>query len=586
MTMDKQIWDRTIELVRQNPSVNAATRTQLSVAIPRGMGGGALYLEVPLEFTKTIIETVLRDPILQAFQEIPEAQDLSHVLVLVNPALNTQSGSVSAGSNQAQATQPQPPPPADPHPAAPAAPTTPASAQAQQPAATYWSGAQNAAGQSGDLPQTQLKPGDEGSLESSNNGHNAQTTDFSDPLSGSELPGSTAAQTTQSQQRGVTESPISELKPAGVTVSATRDNHQAISTRPVNPSKPLLNPNYTFETFVPGDSNRFARAAAMAVTESPGDSYNPLFIYGSSGLGKTHLMHAIGHQALDLNPDLRVKYVATEELVNDFINSIHSTGTESNIEASNDFQERYRNLDILMVDDVQFLDGRTETIEAVFHIFNHLHTHNKQVVFTSDVHPSKLSGIPERLITRFEWGLTTDIQAPNLETRIVILQKKAERENMYIQDDAVFEFIARHFTSSVRELEGRLTRITAWAEINNKAIDIDLVTTVLKDEIPLELVQSIHPKDIIKITADRFKISVDDMCGKSRAQQITLPRQISMYLCRDLTDLSLPKIGQLYGGRDHTTVMHAINKITELVKSDRQIYEQVSELTELIKKEH
>ena len=324
----------------------------------------------------------------------------------------------------------------------------------------------------------------------------------------------------------------------------------------------------------------------MAVTESPGDSYNPLFIYGSSGLGKTHLMHAIGHQALDLNPDLRVKYVATEELVNDFINSIHSTGTESNIEASNDFQERYRNLDILMVDDVQFLDGRTETIEAVFHIFNHLHTHNKQVVFTSDVHPSKLSGIPERLITRFEWGLTTDIQAPNLETRIVILQKKAERENMNIQDDAVFEFIARHFTSSVRELEGRLTRITAWAEINNKAIDIDLVTTVLKDEIPLELVQSIHPKDIIKITADRFKISVDDMCGKSRAQQITLPRQISMYLCRDLTDLSLPKIGQLYGGRDHTTVMHAINKITELVKSDRQIYEQVSELTELIKKKH
>ena len=550
MTMDKQIWDRTIELVRQNPTVNAATRTQLSVAIPRGMGGGALYLEVPLEFTKTIIETVLRDPILEAFQQIPEAQELSHVLVLVNPALNTQSGPVPTGSNQSQATHPQPPPPADPHPTTPATPT---SAQAQQPAATYWSGSQNSAGQSGDLPQTQLKPGDKGT----------------EPTSSS-----------------VKESPSSEVKPAAVAVSATRENHQAISNRPVNPSKPLLNPNYTFETFVPGDSNRFARAAAMAVTESPGDSYNPLFIYGSSGLGKTHLMHAIGHQALDLNPDLRVKYVATEELVNDFINSIHSTGTESNIEASNDFQERYRNLDILMVDDVQFLDGRTETIEAVFHIFNHLHTHNKQVVFTSDVHPSKLSGIPERLITRFEWGLTTDIQAPNLETRIVILQKKAERENMNIQDDAVFEFIARHFTSSVRELEGRLTRITAWAEINNKAIDIDLVTTVLKDEIPLELVQSIHPKDIIKITADRFKISVDDMCGKSRAQQITLPRQISMYLCRDLTDLSLPKIGQLYGGRDHTTVMHAINKITELVKSDRQIYEQVSELTELIKKEH
>ena len=336
-----------------------------------------------------------------------------------------------------------------------------------------------------------------------------------------------------------------------------------------------LNTKYTFDSFVIGGSNRFAHAAAVAVAEAPAKAYNPLFIYGESGLGKTHLLHAIGHYAQSLYPTIRVKYVSSEEFTNDFINSIaNNRGTA--------FQARYRNIDILLIDDIQFLQGKAETQEAFFHTFNTLHDHNKQVVITSDVPPKSLTGFEDRMRTRFEWGLLTDVQTPDLETRIAILRKKAEKEKLNVPDD-ILEFIASKVTSNIRELEGTLIRVTAYANLNKAAVDLPLVQTVLKDLIALDEDNVVAPVDIMNATADYFRLSVEELTGTSRAQAIATARQISMYLCREMTNLSLPKIGQLFGGRDHTTVMHACKKIAELMKERRSIYNQVTELTTRIR---
>ena len=336
-----------------------------------------------------------------------------------------------------------------------------------------------------------------------------------------------------------------------------------------------LNPRYNFDSFVIGGSNRFAHAAAVAVAEAPAKAYNPLFIYGESGLGKTHLLHAIGHYAQSLYPTIRVRYVSSEEFTNDFINSIANNRGAA-------FQSRYRNIDILLIDDIQFLQGKAETQEAFFHTFNTLHDHNKQVVITSDVQPKHLTGFEDRMRTRFEWGLITDVQTPDLETRIAILRKKAEREKLSVPDD-IMEFIATKVTSNIRELEGTLIRVTAFANLNKQAVDLPLVQTVLKDLITLDEDDIIAPIDIINNTADYFRLGIDELTGTSRAQAIATARQIAMYLCREMTNLSLPKIGQLFGGRDHTTVMHACKKIAELMKERRSIYNQVTELTTRIK---
>ncbi|MEY4101969.1 MAG: hypothetical protein RIR88_103 [Actinomycetota bacterium] len=339
-----------------------------------------------------------------------------------------------------------------------------------------------------------------------------------------------------------------------------------------------LNPKYTFDSFVIGGSNRFAHAAAVAVAEAPAKAYNPLFVYGSSGLGKTHLLHAIGHYAQSLYPNVRVRYVSSEEFTNDFINSIANNRGAA-------FQSRYRNIDILLIDDIQFLQGKAETQEAFFHTFNTLHDHNKQVVITSDVPPKHLTGFEDRMRTRFEWGLITDVQTPDLETRIAILRKKAEREKLSAPDD-ILEFIASKVTSNIRELEGTLIRVTAFANLNKQAIDLPLVQTVLKDLITLDEDNVISPHDIINNTADYFRLGIDELTGTSRAQAIATARQIAMYLCREMTNLSLPKIGQLFGGRDHTTVMHACKKIAELMKERRSIYNQVTELTTRIRQKN
>jgi chromosomal replication initiator protein len=339
---------------------------------------------------------------------------------------------------------------------------------------------------------------------------------------------------------------------------------------------PRLNPKYTFDTFVSGSSNRFAHAASLAVAESPARAYNPLFIYGESGLGKTHLLHAIGHYARSLYPGVRVRYVNSEEFTNDFINSIRD-------DKAGAFQRRYRNVDFLLIDDIQFLQGKEQTIEEFFHTFNTLHNSEKQVVITSDQPPKKLSGFAERMRSRFEWGLLTDVQPPDLETRIAILKKKAAQEGMTAPDDTL-ELIASKITTNIRELEGALIRVTAFASLSGMPVSAELASHVLKDIIPSGDSGTISAGTIMTEVADYFRISVDDLCGVSRSRTLVNARQIAMYLCRELTDLSLPKIGQEFGGRDHTTVMHAERKIRQLIGERRALYDQITELTGQIRK--
>ncbi|MGW4041333.1 chromosomal replication initiator protein DnaA [Streptomyces sp. NPDC004721] len=338
-----------------------------------------------------------------------------------------------------------------------------------------------------------------------------------------------------------------------------------------------LNPKYLFDTFVIGASNRFAHAAAVAVAEAPAKAYNPLFIYGESGLGKTHLLHAIGHYARSLYPGTRVRYVSSEEFTNEFINSIRDGKGDS-------FRKRYREMDILLVDDIQFLADKESTQEEFFHTFNTLHNANKQIVLSSDRPPKQLVTLEDRLRNRFEWGLITDVQPPELETRIAILRKKAVQEQLNAPPE-VLEFIASRISRNIRELEGALIRVTAFASLNRQPVDLGLTEIVLKDLIPggEDTAPEITAPAIMAATADYFGLTVEDLCGTSRGRALVTARQIAMYLCRELTDLSLPKIGAQFGGRDHTTVMHADRKIRALMAERRSIYNQVTELTNRIK---
>ncbi|WP_421742615.1 chromosomal replication initiator protein DnaA [Cellulomonas sp.] len=355
-----------------------------------------------------------------------------------------------------------------------------------------------------------------------------------------------------------------------------RNDDRPNRRQPAEPAR--LNPKYLFETFVIGSSNRFAHAAAVAVAEAPAKAYNPLFIYGDSGLGKTHLLHAIGHYAQNLYPSVRVRYVNSEEFTNDFINSI----SEGKAGA---FQRRYREVDVLLIDDIQFLQGKEQTMEEFFHTFNTLHNANKQVVITSDLPPKQLNGFEDRMRSRFEWGLITDVQPPDLETRIAILRKKAGSERLEAPPD-VLEYIASKISTNIRELEGALIRVTAFANLNRQQVDLSLAEIVLKDLITDDQTTEITATQVIGQTAAYFGLSIDDLCGSSRSRVLVTARQIAMYLCRELTDLSLPKIGQAFGGRDHTTVMHANRKIRELMAERRSIYNQVTELTNRIKQQN
>ena len=336
-----------------------------------------------------------------------------------------------------------------------------------------------------------------------------------------------------------------------------------------------LNPKYTFDTFVIGASNRFTHAAAVAVAEAPARAYNPLFIYGDSGLGKTHLLHAIGHYAQRLQPGIRTRYISSEEFTNDFINSVRDDKMQA-------FQARYRSVDVLLIDDIQFLERAERTQEEFFHTFNTLHNANKQIVISSDKSPRQLNMLEDRLRTRFEWGLISDVQAPDLETRIAILRKKAAQEGTNPPPE-VLEFIATRIQSNIRELEGALIRVTAFASLNRQSVELGLAEMVLKDLVGESDAPEITAATIMAVTADYFAISVDDLTGSSRSRVLVSARQMAMYLCRELTDLSLPKIGEKFGNRDHTTVMHAERKIRAQMAEKLAVYNQISELTSRIK---
>ncbi|MDO5032190.1 chromosomal replication initiator protein DnaA [Corynebacterium sp.] len=336
-----------------------------------------------------------------------------------------------------------------------------------------------------------------------------------------------------------------------------------------------LNPKHTFENFVIGSSNRFANGAAVAVAENPARAYNPLFIWGGSGLGKTHLLHAAGNYAQVLHPGLRVKYVSSEEFTNDYINSLRDDRQES-------FKRRYRNLDILMVDDIQFLEGKESTQEEFFHTFNALHQANKQIILSSDRPPKQLTTLEDRLRTRFEGGLITDIQPPDLETRIAILMKKAAADGTDV-DRSVLELIASRFESSIRELEGALIRVSAYSSLVNEPISLEMAEIALHDLAPDSADRQITATTIMEVTADFFNIDVDTLRGAGKKRAVAHARQLAMYLCRELTELSLPKIGDQFGGKDHTTVIYADRKIRKEMTENRNTYDEIQALTQRIK---
>jgi chromosomal replication initiator protein len=366
-------------------------------------------------------------------------------------------------------------------------------------------------------------------------------------------------------------------------VEITVDHAEVKTTGPLEEPPPKLSTaataiqaRYTFDSFVIGSSNRFAHAAALAVAEAPAQAYNPLFIYGGTGLGKTHLLQAVGQYVVEHSGSLTVRYITSETFMNDFINSLRDKRIEG-------FKQRYRTYDLLLIDDIQFLEHKERIQEEFFHTFNSLYEAGRQIVISSDRPPREISTLEERLRSRFEWGLITDIQPPDLETRIAILRKKVKTDGIHVPDPQVLTFIASRVSTNIRELEGALTRVVAFSSLTGRAMTVDLAQDVLKDVFPQGEAQEVSIERIQTTVSDRFSLSMEELCGERRSQNIVYPRQVAMYLSRELTDASLPKIGREFGGRDHTTVIHATSKIARLIREDRSVYNLVQELTARIK---
>ncbi|MBN6050493.1 chromosomal replication initiator protein DnaA [Nonomuraea sp. RK-328] len=502
-----------------NENVPIQQRTWLSMVRPIALAGDTIVLGVPNDFLKDLIEGKLRQPVTTALsQELGKSMRLAVMI---------------------DTTAPEPP----------------AAESHQQPVGGGYPQGVDPQLRFAQPPSSQLYPASE-------------PPQFYSPQA------EPAQSSTEYPQQGFTFEQVQPYtSPVEKAPEPAPNRWEAKSTKPSEPAR--LNQKYTFETFVIGASNRFAHAAAVAVAESPAKAYNPLFIYGDSGLGKTHLLHAIGHYAQSLYDGARVRYVSSEEFTNDFINSIRDHKADG-------FRGRYRAIDILLVDDIQFLEGKEQTQEEFFHTFNTLHNANKQIVISSDRAPKQLITLEDRLRNRFEWGLITDVQPPELETRIAILRKKAIQEGLAAPPE-VLEYIASRISTNIRELEGALIRVTAFASLNRQGVDLQLAEVVLKDLITSESGPEITIATIMAKTAEYFGISIDDLCGSSRSRALVNARQIAMYLARELTELSLPKIGQQFGGRDHTTVMHAERKIRSLIAERRSMYNQVNELTMRIK---
>ena len=543
-TQLQERWEQVISILQANPEVSQRLRGFVSLAQPQAFVGTVLLIAVPSELTRNIFQSQLKAPFQQALTTV-FGPGVSEAFT-IDESLAQTSQTVSPSIPQIEDDSPMPP-------------LHEVEAELHTPVPPH---------QTADVPVADAptaSPVDPAIFAERPQSSSPSPTDFSE------------VHTPQHVDSAVPAQPISSPAETEDISSPAADTHTAVSSDSGWDSSARLNPNYTFDTFVIGQSNRFAHAAAFAVSESPAQAYNPLFIYGDSGLGKTHLLHAIGHYAKHLFPSLRVRYVNSEEFTNDFINSIRDDEGSS-------FKQIYRNVDMLLIDDIQFLAGKEHTQEEFFHTFNALHNHQKQVVITSDLPPKQLTGFAERMRSRFEWGLITDVQPPELETRIAILRKKAQSESLNVPDD-VMEYIASHITANIRELEGALIRVTAFASLNKQQVDLSLAEVVLKDLITDAGGAEITAAQVLATTAAYFDVSIDDLRSKSRTRTLTNARQIAMYLLRELTDMSLPRIGQELGGRDHTTVMHAVRKVSAQMPERHVTFNQVTELTNKIKQD-
>lgn len=545
-TQLQERWEQVISILQANPEVSQRLRGFVSLAQPQAFVGTVLLIAVPSELTRNIFQSQLKAPFQQALTTV-FGPGVSEAFT-IDESLAQTSQTVSPSIQQIEDDSPMPP-------------LHEVEAELHTPVPPHQS-------QIADVPVTDApaaSPVDPAIFAERPQSSSPSPTEFSE------------VHTPQHVDSAVPAQPISSPAETEDISSPAADTHTAVSSDSGWDSSARLNPNYTFDTFVIGQSNRFAHAAAFAVSESPAQAYNPLFIYGDSGLGKTHLLHAIGHYAKHLFPSLRVRYVNSEEFTNDFINSIRDDEGSS-------FKQIYRNVDMLLIDDIQFLAGKEHTQEEFFHTFNALHNHQKQVVITSDLPPKQLTGFAERMRSRFEWGLITDVQPPELETRIAILRKKAQSESLNVPDD-VMEYIASHITANIRELEGALIRVTAFASLNKQPVDVALAEVVLKDLITDAGDTEITSGQVLATTASYFDVTLEDLRSKSRTRTLTNARQIAMYLLRELTDMSLPRIGQELGGRDHTTVMHAVRKVGAQMAERRTTFNQVTDLTNKIKQD-
>jgi len=543
-TQLQERWEQVISILQANPEVSQRLRGFVNLAQPQAFVGTVLLIAVPSELTRNIFQSQLKAPFQQALTTV-FGPGVSEAFT-IDESLAQTSQTVSPSIPQIEDDSPMPP-------------LHEVEAELHTPVPPH---------QTADVPVADApaaSPVDPAIFAERPQSPSPSPTDFSE------------VHTPQHVDSAVPAQPISSPAETEDISSPATDTHTAVSSDSGWDSSARLNPNYTFDTFVIGQSNRFAHAAAFAVSESPAQAYNPLFIYGDSGLGKTHLLHAIGHYAKHLFPSLRVRYVNSEEFTNDFINSIRDDEGSS-------FKQIYRNVDMLLIDDIQFLAGKEHTQEEFFHTFNALHNHQKQVVITSDLPPKQLTGFAERMRSRFEWGLITDVQPPELETRIAILRKKAQSESLNVPDD-VMEYIASHITANIRELEGALIRVTAFASLNKQPVDVALAEVVLKDLITDAGDAEITSGQVLATTASYFDVTLEDLRSKSRTRTLTNARQIAMYLLRELTDMSLPRIGQELGGRDHTTVMHAVRKVGAQMAERRTTFNQVTDLTNKIKQD-
>ena len=543
-TQLQERWEQVISILQANPEVSQRLRGFVSLAQPQAFVGTVLLIAVPSELTRNIFQSQLKAPFQQALTTV-FGPGVSEAFT-IDESLAQTSQTVSPSIPQIEDDSPMPP-------------LHEVEAELHTPVPPH---------QTADVPVADApaaSPVDPAIFAERPQSSSPSPTEFSEVHTQHHVDSAVSAQ------------PISSPAETEDISSPATDTHTAVSSDSGWDSSARLNPNYTFDTFVIGQSNRFAHAAAFAVSESPAQAYNPLFIYGDSGLGKTHLLHAIGHYAKHLFPSLRVRYVNSEEFTNDFINSIRDDEGSS-------FKQIYRNVDMLLIDDIQFLAGKEHTQEEFFHTFNALHNHQKQVVITSDLPPKQLTGFAERMRSRFEWGLITDVQPPELETRIAILRKKAQSESLNVPDD-VMEYIASHITANIRELEGALIRVTAFASLNKQPVDVALAEVVLKDLITDAGDAEITSGQVLATTASYFDVTLEDLRSKSRTRTLTNARQIAMYLLRELTDMSLPRIGQELGGRDHTTVMHAVRKVGAQMAERRTTFNQVTDLTNKIKQD-